>query len=42
MTFERMGHLANDLAMVKPRLIGTDSDGSPFVVTAEKAVQDAA
>jgi lipopolysaccharide export system protein LptC len=41
MTFERMGYLANDLAMVKPRLTGADSDGSPFVVTAEKAVQDA-
>lgn len=41
MTVERMGYLANDLAMVKPRLTGADSDGSPFVVTAEKAVQDA-
>ena len=41
MTFERMGHIANDLTMVKPRLMGSDSDGSPFVVTAEKAVQDA-
>jgi lipopolysaccharide export system protein LptC len=40
MTFERMGHVANDLTMVKPRLMGSDSDGSPFVVTAEKAVQD--
>jgi lipopolysaccharide export system protein LptC len=40
MTFERLGHVANDLAMVKPRLMGTDSDGSPFVVTAETAVQD--
>jgi lipopolysaccharide export system protein LptC len=40
MTFEHMGHVANDLAMLKPRLTGTDSDGSPFVVTAEKAVQD--
>ncbi len=40
MTFERMGHVANDLAMVKPRLTGADSDGSPFVVTADVAVQD--
>jgi lipopolysaccharide export system protein LptC len=40
MTFERMGIIANDLTMVKPRLAGTDSDGSPFVVTADTAVQD--
>jgi lipopolysaccharide export system protein LptC len=40
MTFERMGHVANDLTMVRPRLMGSDSDGSPFVVTADKAVQD--
>jgi lipopolysaccharide export system protein LptC len=40
MTFERLGHVANDLAMLKPRLMGTDSDGSPFVVTAATAVQD--
>lgn len=40
-TVERMGYLANDLAMVKPRLTGADSDGNPFVVTAEKAIQDA-
>src|SRR6185437_881600 len=39
-TFKRMGQLANDLTMVKPRLMGSDSDGAPFVVTAEKAVQD--
>ena len=40
MTFERMGRIANDLTMVKPRLTGTGSDGSPFVVTADTAVQD--
>ncbi len=40
MTFERMGKVANDLAMIKPRLTGTDSDGNPFVVTAERAVQE--
>jgi len=34
MTFERLGHVANDLAMVKPRLMGADSEGYPFVVTA--------
>lgn len=40
MTFEKLGTIANDLAMVKPRLNGTDSDGNPFVVTADSAVQD--
>ena len=39
MTFERIGNIANDLAMIKPRLTGTDSDGNPFVVTADSAVQ---
>ena len=41
MTFERMGRIANDLAMIKPRLTGSDSDGNPFVVTADQAIQDA-
>lgn len=41
MNFEHLGRVANDLTMAKPRLMGTDSDGSPFVVTADKAVQDA-
>jgi lipopolysaccharide export system protein LptC len=40
MTFEHMGRVANDLAMIKPRLSGTDSSGNPFVVTADAAVQD--
>src|SRR6476619_5838834 len=39
-TFEHMGQVANDLTMARPRLMGTDSDGSPFVVTADRAVQD--
>lgn len=39
MTFERMGKVANDLAMIKPRLSGTDASGNPFVVTADEAVQ---
>ncbi len=39
MTFERMGKVANDLAMIKPRLRGTDASGNPFVVTADEAVQ---
>ena len=40
MTFERIGRIENDLAMVKPRLSGADDKGNPFVVTADKAVQD--
>jgi len=39
MTFEHMGTVANDLAMIKPRLSGTDSSGNPFVVTADAATQ---
>ena len=39
MTFEHLGSVANDLAMIKPRLSGTDSHGNPFVVTADEAVQ---
>lgn len=40
LTAERMGLIKNDLTMVKPRLSGTDDNGNPFVITAEKAVQD--
>jgi len=39
--YERLGHVENDLAMVKPRLTGQDAKGNPFVITAEAAVQDA-
>ncbi len=39
MTFERMGTIENDLAMINPRLTGTDNNGLPFVVTATSAVQ---
>jgi lipopolysaccharide export system protein LptC len=41
MGFEQLGHVENDLAMVKPRLSGQDNDGNPFVITADAAVQDA-
>ena len=34
------GILTNDLMMTKPKLIGTDAQGNPFVVTAERAIQD--
>jgi len=40
MTFERLGRVDNDLAMIKPRLSGIDDDGLPFVVTASRAMQE--
>src|ERR1700749_1974726 len=39
-TAQSMGKIANDLAMIKPRLTGTDDDGNPFVITADIAIQD--
>lgn len=41
MTFQRMGMLNNDLAMVKPKLTGIDAKGLPYLVTADEAIQDA-
>jgi len=32
----------DDLAMLKPRLSGTDNEGDPYLVTAEEAIQDKA
>jgi lipopolysaccharide export system protein LptC len=40
MSYERLGRIDNDLAMMKPRLAGSDSKGNPYVITAERAVQD--
>jgi lipopolysaccharide export system protein LptC len=40
MTFEKMGIVSGDLAMTSPKLHGTDSEGNPFTVTADKATQD--
>ena len=40
LTFERLGRVEGDLAMVKPRLSGTDNDGLPFMVSAASAVQE--
>src|ERR1700692_1107580 len=31
LTFQSMGRIDNDLAMIKPRLTGQDSQGNPFV-----------
>jgi len=41
MSYERLGRVKNDLTMVKPRLAGSDSRGNPYVITADRAVQDA-
>jgi lipopolysaccharide export system protein LptC len=41
MSFEKMGTVENDLAMMKPRLTGNDNKGNPFVITADAAIQDA-
>ena len=40
MTFQRLGIVNNDLAMIQPRLTGNDTSGNPYVVTADDAVQD--
>jgi lipopolysaccharide export system protein LptC len=40
LAFQRLGLVNNDLAMVKPRLTGLDTEGNPYVVTAETAIQD--
>jgi lipopolysaccharide export system protein LptC len=39
-TFEDVGKIENDLAMVKPELSGADKDGLPFRVTATSAVPE--
>jgi len=40
MSFQRLGIVNNDLAMLKPRLTGEDDSGDPYVVTADEAFQD--
>jgi len=40
MSYERLGPVKNDLTMMKPRLAGSDSKGNPYVITADRAVQD--
>jgi lipopolysaccharide export system protein LptC len=42
MTFQRLGIVNNDLAMIKPRLNGNDNSGNPYVVTADQAIQNRA
>jgi len=41
LSYEKIGSIRNDLAMIKPRLTGTDAKGNPFVITAAEAIQDA-
>jgi lipopolysaccharide export system protein LptC len=41
MTFQRLAMVNNDLAMIKPKLTGVDKKGSPYLVTADVAIQDA-
>jgi lipopolysaccharide export system protein LptC len=41
MSYEHLGRVQNDLTMMKPRLAGSDSRGNPYVITADRAVQDA-
>jgi len=40
MTFQRLGIVNDDLAMLKPRLTGADDQGDPYVITADEAIQD--
>ena len=35
MSYERLGRVENDLAMMKPKLTGSDSRGNPYVITAD-------
>src|SRR5215472_10616450 len=39
-SYDWMGKIDNDLAMIRPHLTGADAKGNPFVITADKAVQD--
>jgi lipopolysaccharide export system protein LptC len=41
LAYEKLGRVENDLAMMKPKLTGTDAKGRPFTITADRAVQDA-
>jgi lipopolysaccharide export system protein LptC len=41
LSYERIGTMDNDRAMINPRLTGADAKGNPFVITAKEAVQDA-
>ncbi|MEI9887791.1 MAG: LPS export ABC transporter periplasmic protein LptC [Rhizomicrobium sp.] len=40
--YKSIGTIDNDLAMLKPRLSGTDHKGNPFLITADAAIQEGA
>lgn len=40
LSYENVQKVDGDLAMQKPRLSGTDSQGNPYLITASSAVQD--
>jgi lipopolysaccharide export system protein LptC len=40
LAYQRLGLIDNDLAMIKPHLAGVDAKGDPFVITADKAIQE--
>lgn len=39
LSYETANGVQGDLSMIRPRLSGTDSKGNPYLITAEKAVQ---
>src|SRR5581483_2259525 len=41
MSYEKFGTSGDELAMIKPKLTGTDAKGHPFTITAAAAIQDA-
>jgi lipopolysaccharide export system protein LptC len=41
LVFKELNLSGNDLTMTKPRLTGVDTNGNPYVVTADEAIQDA-
>ncbi|MDE1938086.1 MAG: LPS export ABC transporter periplasmic protein LptC [Alphaproteobacteria bacterium] len=41
LTYQHMGTIRNDLAMIRPKLTGADGKGNPFTITAAAAVQNA-
>ena len=40
LSFERMGRIEGDLTMIRPRLTGTEQDGTPFSFSADTATQE--
>jgi len=40
MSYARLDAIKNDLTMTQPHLSGSDAKGHPFIITADKAIQD--